>query len=50
MRFTEKEKEKIIEQLIQAGAKRREKPLTPNDHGYSESLGKKGEKIITLKF
>lgn len=45
IQLTEKEREKIIEQFIKAGAVRREKPLKPGDDYYSCSIGEKGKPI-----
>lgn len=39
--LTDKQKERLIQDLLKAGATLREKPLTPRDSYYSKSLGKR---------
>jgi len=48
-KITPTEKEKLIEELVKAGAIKREKTLTPGDAYYSSSLGEKGLKVLKIK-
>jgi hypothetical protein len=47
--LSEHGKEKLISELVKAGAIRRDKPLQPGDEGYSCSLGEKGLPVLEIK-
>ncbi|HDR5270835.1 hypothetical protein [Bacillus thuringiensis] len=50
IKLSQLDREQIMENLIKAGAVKRKKPLTQTDSYFSQSIGRKGEKVTKLKF